>query len=84
MNKYGVEYTDDEEDNGRLLIRKEEAAPYPDIPAEMPGMITEYNKMIDGDVVVIEVDPVPDEMEHAVLAAENLGLEFGPAPEQVH
>ena len=84
MNKYGVEYADDEEDDDGLLIREEEAAPYPDIPAEMPGMITEYNKMIDGDVVVIEDDPVPDEMERAALAAENSGLEFGPAPERVH
>jgi len=84
MNKYRVEYADDEEDDDGLLIREEEAAPYPDIPAEMPGMITEYNKMIDGDVVVIEDDLVPDEMERAALAAENSGLEFGPAPEHVH
>ena len=74
MNKYRVEYADDEEDDDGLLIREEEAAPYPDIPAEMPGMITEYNKMIDGDVVVIEDDPVPDDMERAALAAENSGL----------
>ena len=45
MNKYGVEYTDEEEDDDGILIPEEEAAAYPDIPAEMPGMATEYNKI---------------------------------------
>ena len=35
MNKYRVEYADDEEDDDGLLIREEEAAPYPDMAAEL-------------------------------------------------
>jgi hypothetical protein len=78
MNKYGVEYDmDEEEDEEGLLAREEETLPFPDVLAEAPGMMTKYEKILDGDNV-IEGEPITNDMVRAVLAAENSGQEFGP------
>ncbi len=48
------------------------------MPAEVPGIMTQYENLIDGEDVN-EGKPVSNDEEQAMLAAENLGLEFGPA-----
>ncbi len=78
LNKYGVEYNmDEEEDEGGLLAREEKMAPFPDVLAEAPGMMTEYEKILDGDNVIKE-ELITDDIERAALAAENSVLEFRP------
>jgi hypothetical protein len=48
------------------------------MPAETPGMMTQYENLIDGENVV-EDKLISNDKEQAMLATENLGLEFGPA-----
>jgi hypothetical protein len=57
--------------------RHVEGAPFLDIPAEAPGMLTQYNNLINRDDV-IEDKPVSDDQEQAMLVAENSGLELNP------
>jgi hypothetical protein len=45
-----------------------EEAPFPDIPAEAPGILTQYKNLINGDDV-IEEEPVSDDQQQAMLAA---------------
>jgi hypothetical protein len=51
-------------------------APYPDLPAEAPEIMTQYENLIDGEDV-IEDKPVLSNEEQAMMAADNSGLEFG-------
>ncbi len=46
------------------------------MPAEAPGMMTQYENLIDVENV-IEDKPVLSDEEQAIMAAENSGLEFG-------
>ena len=61
MNKYGVEYTfnDEEEMTSASEERELAYAPFPDIPAEAPGMLTQH-----------------ENIQHTMLAAENSGMSF--------
>jgi hypothetical protein len=59
-----------------ILVVQPEAAPFPDIPAEAPGILTEHEE-IDGISPIQDASTQSDE-EQAALAAENLGIEFGP------
>ncbi len=77
MDKYGIEYKFDEEEDAVMEERHIEEAPFPDIPAEVPGILTQNENLINGDDV-IEDKPVLDDQERAMLAAENSGLEFNP------
>jgi hypothetical protein len=77
MDKYGIEYKFDEDEDAIMEEWHIEEAPFPDIPAEDPGKLTQYENLINGDDV-IEDEPVLDDQEQAMLAAENSGLEFNP------
>jgi hypothetical protein len=77
MDKYGIENKFDEEEDAIMEERHVEEAPFPDILAEAPGMLAQYKNLINGDDV-IEDEPVSDDQEQAMLAAENSGLEFNP------
>jgi hypothetical protein len=46
------------------------------MPAEVPGIMTQYENLINGENV-IEVKPVLSNEEQAMLAAENSELELG-------
>ncbi len=50
---------------------------FPDIPAEVPGMLTQYKNLINGNDI-IENKLVLDDQEQAMLVAENSGLEINP------
>ncbi len=76
LNRNGMEYKFNYNDNQAALVVQPEAVPFPDIPAEAPGILTDHEE-IHG------VSPIQDELaqsnkEQAMLAAENLGIEFGP------
>ncbi len=57
MDKYGIEYKFDEEEDAIMEEWHVEEAPFPDIPAEAPGILTQYKNLINGDDV-IEDEPV--------------------------
>ncbi len=77
MDKYGIEYDFDKEKDAIIEERLIDVAPFPDVPAEVPGIMTQYEYLIDGEDV-IEGEPVSNDKEQAMLAAENSGLEIGP------
>jgi hypothetical protein len=65
-----------------MLVEPEEPAPYPDIPAEAPGMLTEREEEFGvNDVVQEEMEQT--DKEQAILAAENSGLDFSSVPMKV-
>jgi hypothetical protein len=76
MDKYGIEYKFDEEEDAIIEEKLIGMVPYPDVPAEAPGIMTQYENLIDGENV-IEDEPVLSDKERAMMAAENSGLEFG-------
>jgi hypothetical protein len=77
MDKYGIEYKFDEEEDTIMEEQHIEEAPFPAILAEAPVILTQYENLINGDDV-IEEELVSDDQERAMLAVENSGLEFNP------
>ncbi len=75
LNRNGLEYDFGDDDDQATLGVLPEAAPFPDIPAEAPGILTEHEE-ING-VSPIQDTPAQSDEEQAALAAENLGIEFG-------
>jgi hypothetical protein len=53
-----------------------EVTPFPDIPAQAPGILTEHEEI--HDVSPIQDEPAQSDEEQAMLAAKNLGIKFGP------
>ncbi len=76
MDKYRIEYKFDEGEDAIIEEKLIDVVPYPDVPAEAPGIMTQYENLIDGENV-IENEPVTSNKERAMMAAENSGLEFG-------
>jgi hypothetical protein len=78
MDKHGMEYMFDEEED-TVLPREQELqyAPFPDIPAEAPGMLAQHESIISGEDV-IEDETTTNDQERAMLAAENSGITFEP------
>jgi hypothetical protein len=74
-NRKGVEYVFDDEDEYKTLIEPDEPSPYPDIPAEAPGILTEIEEEYGVDNVVQDEQELSDE-QRALLAAQNSGLDF--------
>ncbi len=60
MDKYGIEYKFDEEEDAIMEEQHIEESPFPDIPAEVPGILIQYENLINGDDV-IEDKPVLDD-----------------------
>jgi hypothetical protein len=65
-----------EDDDQATLVVRPEAAPFPDIPAEAPGILTEHEEIHGANP--IQDEPTQSDEEQAALAAENSGMEFGP------
>ena len=65
--------------NTRVLVEPDEPAPFPDIPADAPGMLTETEEEYGIDDVVQDEPEMSDEQQ-AVLAANNTGLDFSSIP----
>jgi len=79
MDKYGVEYKFNDEEDAVMDERLMDHAPYPDIPAKSPGIMTEYETtcMLEKDGV-LENEPAQNDEDLARAAAKNSGLEFNP------
>jgi hypothetical protein len=75
MDKYGVEYKFDDEEDAMLDERLMDHAPYPDILAEAPGIMTEYKttRMLGKDGV-LENEPNQNDEDLARMATENWEL----------
>jgi hypothetical protein len=58
MDKYGIKYKFDEEEDAIIEERLIDIAPFPEVPAEAPGVMTQYENPIDGENVV-EDEPTP-------------------------
>jgi hypothetical protein len=73
-DRKGVEYEFDNDEEYEMLVEPDEPAPFPDIPAEVPGMLTKLKEEYGIDDVVQDKTEMSDE-QRAVLAANNSGLE---------
>ncbi len=81
-NRKGIEYEFDNDEEYEMLVEPDEPAPYPDIPAKAPGMLTEREEKFGvNDVVQEEMEQT--DKERAVLAAKNSGLDFSSMPMKV-
>ncbi len=76
LNRKGMEYEFNDDDDQATLVVRPEAAPFPDISAEAPGILTEHEEIHGASP--LQDEPTQSDEEQAALAAENLGMEFGP------
>ena len=77
LNRKGMEeYEFNDDDDQATFVVQPEAAPFLDIPAEAPGILTEHEEIHSASP--IQDAPTQSDEEQAALAAENLGMEFGP------
>ncbi len=74
-DRKGVEYEFDNDEEYKMLVEPDEPAPFPDIPAEAPGMLTELEEEYGVDEVVQDKHDESDE-QRTMMAAENSGLDF--------
>jgi len=81
-DRKGLEYEFDNDEEYEMLVEPDEPAPFPDIPADAPGMLTELEKEYGIDDVVQDEPEMSDE-QRAVLAANNSGLDFSSIPTKV-
>jgi hypothetical protein len=58
-----------------MLVEPNEPAPFPDIPAEAPGMLTKL-KVEYGVNEVVQDEPKESNEQQAMMAAEKSGLDF--------
>ncbi len=82
-NRKGVEYMFDDEDEYKTLMEPDEPSPYPDIPAEAPGILAEIEEEYGVDNVVQDEPELSNE-QSAILAAQNSGLDFSSIPTKVN
>ncbi len=82
-NRKGVEYLFDNEDEYKTLMEPDEPSPYPDIPAEAPGILMAIEEEYGVDDVVQDEPGLSDE-QHALLAVQNSRLDFSSIPTKVN
>ncbi len=74
-DKNGVDYVFDNEDKNKMVEDRSPPSPFPDIPAEAPGIMLEHKFNAGVDKVIID-ELVRRDKERPRLAAENSGLHF--------
>ncbi len=62
-----------------MLVESDEPAPFPDIPAVAPGMLTELEEEY-GVYEMVQDEPEESNEQQAMMAAENSGLDFLSVP----
>jgi len=72
--------TFDNEDEYEMIAETKIPAPFPDIAAEAPGILTEQEEIM-GVNEVIQNEREPSDKERAMLAAANSGIDFSTPPE---
>jgi hypothetical protein len=78
-DRTGLEYEFDYDEEYKMLVEPDEPAPFPNIPADAPGMLTELEEEYRIDNVMQDEPEMSDE-QRAVLAANNSGLDSRPYP----
>jgi hypothetical protein len=63
-----------------MIAEEKIPAPFPDIAAEAPGILTEQEEMM-GANKVIQSEREPSDEERAMFAAANSGIDFSAPPE---
>jgi hypothetical protein len=63
-----------------MIAEEKIPAPFPDIAAEAPGILTEQEEMM-GANKVIQSEREPSDEERVMLAAANSGIDFSAPPE---
>jgi len=81
-DRQGVEYEFDNYEEHEMLVKPDEPAPFPDIPADAPGMLTELEEEY-GISNVVKDEPEMRDEQWAVLAANKSGLDFSSVPTKV-
>jgi hypothetical protein len=81
-DRKGLEYEFDNDEEYKMLVEPDEPAPFPDIPADAPGMLTETEEEY-GINNVVQDEPEMSDEQRAVLAANNSGLDFSSVPTKV-
>ncbi len=81
-DRKGFEYEFDNNKEYELMVEPDEPAPFPDIPAEVPGMLTELEEAYGVDEVMQD-EPEQSDEQQAMLAAENSGIDFSSIPTKV-
>jgi hypothetical protein len=81
-DRNGFEYKFDNNKEYEMMVEPDEPAPFPDILAEAPGMLTELEEAYGVDEVVQD-EPEQSDEQQAMLPAENLGLDFSSIPTKV-
>ncbi len=77
-----MEYKFDNDKEYEMLVEPNKPAPFPDIPAEVPGMLTELEEEY-GVNEVVQDEPEESDEQQAMMAAENSGLDFSSIPTKV-
>jgi hypothetical protein len=62
-----------------MLVEPDKPAPFPDIPAEVPGMLTKLEEEY-GVNKVVQDKPKESDEQQAMMVAENSGLDFLSVP----
>ncbi len=78
-DRKGVEYEFDNDEEYKMLVEPDKPAPFPDIPAEAPGMLTKLKEEYGVDKVVQD-EPEESNEQQVMMAAENSGLDFSSVP----
>jgi hypothetical protein len=65
-----------------MLVEPDNPSPFPNIPAEAPGMLTELEEDY-GVYNVIQDEPKMSDEQRAMLAVNNSGLDFLSVPTKV-
>ncbi len=78
-DRKGVEYKFDNDKEYEMLVEPDKPAPFPDIPAEAPGMLTKLEEEYGVDEVVQD-EPKESNEQRAIMVAENSALDFISVP----
>ncbi len=74
-DRKGLEYEFNNDEEYKMLVEPDDPAPFPDIPADAPGMLTKTEEEY-GIADVVQDEPEMSDEQQAVLAANNSGLDF--------
>ena len=74
-DRKGVKYEFDNDKEYEMLVEPDKPSPFPDIPAESPGMLTELKEKHGVDKVVQD-EPKESNEQQAIMVAENSRLDF--------
>ncbi len=82
-DRNGGEYEFDNDDEYKVAQDEMSVipSPFPDVTAEITGVLTEHEEIFGVDEVV-QADLMPTDEERAMLAARNSGLDIGPLTDE--